>query len=93
MSWCVRFMKKKFNSRQGSGIGGDLIPVGKSSFLLGDDTPVVNEGEDEGIGGEAEDDVPQVEGKVAEEHMEGQLGLGDCVVWRRHHRRCIQVKH
>ena len=25
-----------------------------------DDTPVVNEGEDEGIGGEAEDDVPQV---------------------------------
>ena len=36
-----------------------------------DDTPVVNEGEDEGVGGEAEDDVPQVKGKVAEENMEG----------------------
>ena len=58
-----------------------------------DDTPVVNKGEDEGIGGEAEDDVPQVEGEVAEEHMEGQLGLGDAVVWRRHYRRCVQVKH
>ena len=36
-----------------------------------DDTPVVNEGEDEGEGGEAEDDVPQVKGEVAEENMEG----------------------
>ena len=36
-----------------------------------DDTPEVNEGEDEGVGGEAEDDVPQVEGEVAEENMEG----------------------
>ena len=35
MSWWVRFVKKKFDSRQGSGMGGVLIPVGKSSFLLG----------------------------------------------------------
>ena len=58
-----------------------------------DDTPVVKEGEDEGVGGEAEDDVPQVEGEVAEGHMEGQLGLGDAVKWRRNHRSCVQVKH
>ena len=58
-----------------------------------DDTPVVNEGKDEGIGCEAEDDVPQVEGEIAEEHVDGQLGLGDAVVWRRHYRRCVQVKH
>ena len=48
----------------------------------GYDGPVVNVREDEGVGGQTEDDVPQVEGEVAEGHMDGQLDPGHTVVWR-----------
>ena len=47
-----------------------------------DDGPVVNVGEDEGVGGQTEDDVPKVEGEVGEGHMEGQLGPGHAVAGR-----------
>ena len=58
-----------------------------------DDEPVVNVGEDEGIGGQSEDDVPQVEGEVAEGHTYGQFGPEHAVVCRRDHRGGVQVKN
>ena len=45
-----------------------------------DDGPVVNVGEDEGVGGQTEDDVPQVEGEVAEHYVQEQLRCGHGMV-------------